>query len=169
MRRLTRTAKAAGAALLLSSGICFVQTLAPLPWPPEFPKALLPGASLDFSEKSNVVLSTISPAVVHHRENPQFIYDGRADVAPMYYHFGDYLKTRLPRDFDYVPLPNVPLPTEGNFRDTLAISTIRNARHKAAAAAWVEFIRSDAAATVYIRHGFDYSSNEERTRIVRGK
>ena len=87
--------------------------------------------------------STISPAIVHHRENPQFIYDGKADVAPMYYHFGDYLKTRLPRDFDYVSLP-----AEGNFRDELAISTIRNAQHKAAAAAWVEFIRSDAAATV---------------------
>jgi len=108
--------------------------------------------------------NTISPAVVHHRENPQFIHDGRADVAPMYYHFGDYLKTRLPRDFDYVLLPE-----EGNFRDALAISTIRNAQHKAAAAAWVDFIRSDAAATVYIRHGFDYVSNEERTRIVREK
>ncbi len=108
--------------------------------------------------------STILPAIVHHRENPQFIYDGRADVAPMYYHFGDYLKTRLPRDFDYVPLP-----PEGNFRDALAISTIRNVQHKAAAAAWVEFIQSDAAAAVYTRHGFDYASNEERTRIVRGK
>ena len=105
--------------------------------------------------------STISPAAVHHRENPQFIYDGLADVAPMYYHFGDYLKTRMPQYFDYVPLP-----AEGNLRDELAISMIRNAPHKAAAAAWVEFISSDAAAAVYNRNGFDYSSAEERARIL---
>ncbi len=105
--------------------------------------------------------STLSPAAVHHRENPQFIYDGLADVAPMYYHFGDYLRTRMPQYFDYVPLP-----AEGNFRDELAISMIRNAPHKAAAAAWVEFIRSDAAAAVYNRNGFDYASAEERARIL---
>jgi len=40
--------------------------------------------------------TTISPTVVHHRENPQFIADGKADVAPMYFHFGDYLKRTMP-------------------------------------------------------------------------
>src|SRR5207247_8565519 len=74
--------------------------------------------------------STISPIAVHHRENPQLIYDGAADVALMYYHFGDYLKSRMPEYFDYVTLP-----VEGNFRDELAISTIRNAPHKDAAGA----------------------------------
>ena len=104
--------------------------------------------------------STISPIAVHHRENPQFIYDGAADVALMYYHFGDYLKSRMPEYFDYVTLP-----VEGNFRDELAISTIRNAPHKDAAGAWTDFIRSDAAAVVYSRHGFDYAAVEERTRL----
>jgi len=104
--------------------------------------------------------STISPIAVHHRENPQFIYDGAADVALMYYHFGDYLKSRMPEYFDYVTLP-----VEGNFRDELAISTIRNASHKDAAGAWIDFIRSDAAAVVYNRHGFDYAAVEERTRL----
>jgi len=104
--------------------------------------------------------STVSPVAVHHRENPQFIFDGAADVAPMYYHFGDYLKTRMPEYFDYVALP-----AEGNFRDTLAISSIRGAQHKQAAAAWIEFIRSDAAAAVFNRHGFDYASTEERLRV----
>jgi hypothetical protein len=106
--------------------------------------------------------NTISPVAVHHRENPQFIFDGTADVAPMYFHFGDYLKTHLPQQFDYVPLP-----AEGNFRDELAISVIRNAPHPKAAAAWLEFIQSDAAAAVYERHGFDYASTQERTRTVR--
>lgn len=104
--------------------------------------------------------NTISPVAVHHRENPQFIYDGVADVAPMYYHFGDYLKRRLPEYFDYVALP-----AEGNFRDILAISLIRNAQHKAAGAAWLEFMRSEAAADVYERHGFDYAAGDERSRV----
>jgi molybdate transport system substrate-binding protein len=116
---------------------------------PQFPDLLLRKAS------------TISPFAVHHRENPQLIYDGTADVAPMYYHFGDYLKTRMPEHFDYVALPS-----EGNFRDQLAISLIRNARRSSAAAAWLEFIRSDTAAGVYSRHGFDYASAEERARTV---
>jgi hypothetical protein len=104
--------------------------------------------------------NTISPAAVHHRENAQFIYDGVADVAPMYYHFGDYLKRRRPEYFDYVALP-----VEGNFRDALAISLIRNAQHKAVGEAWLEFIRSDAAADVFERHGFDYAAGDERSRV----
>jgi molybdate transport system substrate-binding protein len=103
--------------------------------------------------------STISPVAVHHRENPQFIYDGIADVAPMYYHFGEYLKKRMPEHFDYVALP-----AEGNSRDELAISMIRDAPHRAAAAAWIEFIRTDSAAAVYQRYGFDYATAEERGR-----
>ena len=46
----------------------------------------------------------------------------------MYYHFGDYLKTRMPEHFDYVALPRA-----GNCRDELAGSMIRNAPHRAAA------------------------------------
>jgi ABC-type molybdate transport system substrate-binding protein len=103
--------------------------------------------------------STTSPVAVHHRENPQFIYDGVADVAPMYYHFGLYLKERMPEHFDYVGLPS-----EGNFRDALAVSLLRNAPHRAAAEAWIEFIRSDAAAAIYQKHGFDYATVEERLR-----
>jgi len=106
--------------------------------------------------------NTISPVAVHHRENPQFIADGKADVAPMYYHFGDYLKSRLPEQFDYVPLP-----PEGNFRDELAVSVIRNAPHPDTAKAWLDFLRSDAAAAVFNRNGFDYATTEERLRIVR--
>jgi molybdate transport system substrate-binding protein len=101
--------------------------------------------------------NTVSPVAVHHRENPQLIHDGLADVAPMYFHFGDYLKKRMPEHFDYVALP-----AEGNFRDELAISLIHNAPRRAAAAAWIDFIRSDVAAAVYTRYGFDYVTAEDR-------
>ena len=105
--------------------------------------------------------TTVSPAAVHHRENPQFIFDGVADVAPMYWHFGDYMKTRIPKHFDYVQLP-----AENNMRDELAVSLIRNAPRRNAALAWMQFIRSDAAATVYERHGFSYAAAEERARNI---
>jgi ABC-type Fe3+ transport system substrate-binding protein len=77
----------------------------------------------------------------------------------MYYHFGVYLKKHLPKEFDYVELPK-----EGNFLDVLAISMINNAPHRAAAQAWIEFIRSDAAAAVYQKNGFNYAPAEERAR-----
>ena len=97
-------------------------------------------------------------------DNLQFVcfkyLDDVADVAVMYYHFGDYLKSSMPEYFDYVSLP-----AEGNFLDQLAISRIRNAPHKDAAAAWIDFIRSDAAAAVYNRHGFDYADIAERSRV----
>ena len=104
--------------------------------------------------------TTISPLAVHHRENPQFIFDDIADVAPMYYHFADYLKNHMPAHFDYVTLPD-----KGNFRDELAISLIRNAPHKAAALAWIDFIRSDAAAGVYNANGFEYADAAERAKM----
>jgi molybdate transport system substrate-binding protein len=112
-----------------------------------------------FPERLMKKANTVSPAAVHHRENPQFIYDGVADVAPMYFHFGEYLKKKMPEHFDYVALP-----AEGNFRDELAIAMLNNAPRRAAAAAWIEFMRSDAAAAVYNHYGFDYVTADERRR-----
>ena len=104
--------------------------------------------------------STTSPVAVHHRENPQLIFDGVADVAPMYYHFGEYLKSPHARALRLCRRCR----SEGNFRDALAISLVRNAPHRAAAQAWIDFIRSDAAAAVYQKHGFDYATAEERMK-----
>ena len=66
----------------------------------------------------------------------------------------------MPEHFDYVTLS-----AEGNFRDELAISMIRNAPHREAASAWIDFMRSNATAAVYNRHGFDYAALEKRTRM----
>ena len=113
-----------------------------------------------FPERVLKKATTISPVSVHHREIPQFIYDDLVDVAPMYYHFGEYLKARMPSHFDYVALPE-----KGNFRDELAISLIRNAPHTAAALAWIDFMRSDAAAAIYNRNGFEYADAAERAKL----
>lgn len=106
--------------------------------------------------------NTISPEVVHHRENPQLIADGLADVAPMFWHFGDYLKRSFPDQFDYVLLPK-----EGNNFASMAVAMIKSSPRPRAAQAWTDFIQSDVAADVYTRNGFDYASQAERTKAVR--
>jgi len=111
-----------------------------------------------FADKVLAKPGTVLSYVVHHRENPQFIADGQADVAPMYFHFGDYLKKTFPQQFDYVPLPK-----EGNVIEELSIAKIRTAPHPLAAQAWIDFIRTDTAAAIFNRHGFDYAPLAERT------
>lgn len=101
--------------------------------------------------------STVSPASVHHRENSQFVYDGRADVAPMYTHLASYLQTALPDAFAVVQLPS-----EGNFIDALGISMIKSTDRPRAAQAWIDFMHTDEAAAVYARHGFVYAVAAER-------
>jgi ABC-type molybdate transport system substrate-binding protein len=115
------------------------------------------GLSKTVLAKSN----TLTPEYVHHRENPQFIAEQLADVAPMYYHFGEYLKARFPGVFDYVQLP-----PEGNTIDSLAIARIKSAPRPRAADAWMQFMRSDVAAAIYARHGFDPATSEERSKEV---
>lgn len=105
--------------------------------------------------------TTISPLIVHHRENPQFIADGKADVAPMYFHLGDYLKRTMPRLFDYIPLS-----TENNFIDSLGVAKIKNTQRETAAQAFIEFMRTDAAAAIYEHHGFDFAEAPERTIMI---
>jgi ABC-type molybdate transport system substrate-binding protein len=104
---------------------------------------------------------TICPEVVHHRENPQFIADGLADVAPMFWHLGDYQKRNFPDQFDYVLLPK-----EGNNFASIAIAIIKSAPRPRAAQAWTEFVQSDIAADIYTRNGFDYESAAERSKAV---
>lgn len=105
--------------------------------------------------------NTISPITVHHRENPQFIADNVADVAPMFYHFGDYLKSKMPELFDYVELPK-----EGNVIASLGIAKIKSAPRPQAADAWLEFMRTDIAAELYNKHGFTYAGHDERNQLV---
>jgi molybdate transport system substrate-binding protein len=105
--------------------------------------------------------TTVSPAFVHHRENPQFLADDMADVAPMYFHFGDYLKSRLPEVFDYVQLSS-----EGNAIDSFGIAQIKTSQRPRAADAWATFLRSDQAAAVFEKNGFVYAPPAERSTPI---
>ncbi|MEK7703896.1 MAG: substrate-binding domain-containing protein [Myxococcota bacterium] len=105
--------------------------------------------------------NTLSPLNVHHRENPQFIADGAADVAPMFYHFGQYLTATFPNTFDFVMLP-----AQGNVFGSLGITPIEGARHPEAAADWITFMRSEQARALYTKYGFNYATDAELNTLV---
>jgi accessory colonization factor AcfC len=114
---------------------------------------------------TNTILAkpnTLSPLNVHHRENPQFIADDAADVAPMFFHFGQYLTGAFPSTFDFVQLPDA-----GQVHPDLAMTKVVGGQHKDAAEAWIRFMRTQEARDIYTAHGFDYASDAElNTRVV---
>lgn len=119
-------------------------------------------AAADLADRVLAKPSTITPKVVHHRENPQFIADGHADVAPMYWHFGDYLKRHFPTEFEFVDLP-----ADGNEYALLGVASIQSSPRPRAARAWIEFLLSDTAAAIYERHGFTAVPRESRMQAIR--
>ena len=78
-----------------------------------------------FNKDSN---KWISGHRIHHREVPQAIADGHADVGMMFYHLALYVKNRFPEQFDIIPLGGTiesPLPMAGNKIGTLYAARIK--------------------------------------------
>lgn len=105
--------------------------------------------------------STIHPLRVHHRENPQMIFDGRADVAPMFFHFGKYLTAAFPDVFDFVMLPEA-----GNAIDAFGMALVEGSSHRRAAEQWLDFMRTEEAGRTYERHGFTFATAEELRTLI---
>ncbi len=105
--------------------------------------------------------STLHPVRVHHRETPQMIFDGRADVAPMYFHFGKYLTQIFPGVFGFVPLPEA-----GNHIDAFGVALVEGRRHSEAADRWLAFMRTGPARQIYEDHGFRYATPEELETFI---
>jgi ABC-type sulfate transport system substrate-binding protein len=93
---------------------------------------------------------TWMPQRVHHREAPQALADGLADVAPLYSHLASYLSEQMPGLFETVGLPS-----EGNHCDELSVAPLIGAANAANGAAWSDFLCSAPAAAILQRHGFD--------------
>jgi ABC-type molybdate transport system substrate-binding protein len=105
--------------------------------------------------------STLHPLRVHHREIPQLIASGRADVAPMYFHFGRHLTSVFPDLFDFVILPEA-----GKRAEVLGLALVEGGQHREAAKAWLEFMRSAEARQIYERHGFSYATQAELGTLI---
>jgi len=91
---------------------------------------------------------------IHHREAPQYVYDGRADVAVVYYHLALRYTRIFPEQFSIVPLTGegaTPADETGNEQTTYYLSTMQDPGEFGQA--FVEFCLTDEVAEIYRAHG----------------
>ena len=85
--------------------------------------------------------------LIHHREAPQCIADGRADVAVIYSHLALRYTRIFPDVFEQAPLPR----DEYNVTTNYAIGAVVNGNELAPELA--SFFLSDDVADAYTQHG----------------
>ncbi len=85
--------------------------------------------------------------LIHHREAPQAIADGRADVAVVYRHLALRYTRVFPEIFDHIPLPE----SERNVTTRYAIGLVDE--NQTRAGELFRYFLGDAAAAIYRYHG----------------
>lgn len=83
---------------------------------------------------------------IHHREVPQTIYSGAADVAVVYYHLALRYTHIFPNDFEFVKIE-----TNANVYTDYHIGLINNGGEWGQA--FLDFMFSEEALTLYAEHG----------------
>ena len=98
--------------------------------------------------------TTVFGECIHHREAPQALYDGRADVAMVYYHLALRYKRIFPDAFDFVHLGgNKEQPDAGstNVTTTYHVGLMKEAGDWGQL--FLEFLVSDSTTDIYVSHG----------------
>lgn len=98
--------------------------------------------------------TTVFGECIHHREAPQALYDGRADVAMVYYHLALRYSRIFADTFDFVPLGgNKELPEPGSAN----VATIYHVGLMKEAGDWgqlfLDFLFSEPTTDIYASHG----------------
>ncbi len=89
---------------------------------------------------------------IHHREAPQALADGRADVALIYYHLALRYTRIFPEYFEMVPLDDTPTaPATENVISAFHLALVDNGGEWGAAA--YDYLLGEEAAEIYARHG----------------
>ncbi len=102
--------------------------------------------------REKIEKEAIFSQVIHHREVPSFVYEGIADVAPLYFHFAYYYQNPL---FFKEPLFEYISFAEGEAEQGLyQVALMKEAVENELAKAWQEFLLTEKARNIYIRHGF---------------
>ena len=118
--------------------------------------ALLPGQQqgADFVQQKRLQDQVLFGHSIHHREAPQAIADGSADVAPVFYHLALRYVRIFPEHFEIVPLGGSatdPAPLPGHVLGTTSMGRIGDG------GMWGEwlmnYLMSADAAKIYERHG----------------
>lgn len=86
---------------------------------------------------------------IHHRQTPLWIMQGKADAGVT------WLSEALFQEQAGHPISHVVIPEAQNTRAVYAGAMVKNARHADAAQAWLTFIRSPEALTIFERYGFE--------------
>ena len=92
--------------------------------------------------------------LIHHREAPQYMADGRADVALVYYHLALRYTRIFPDLFDFIPLggdKENPQPSQNNVTTTYHIAPVVNGG--AFSETFYNFMLEDSVTEIYARHG----------------
>jgi hypothetical protein len=91
---------------------------------------------------------------IHHREAPQAVADGSADVAVVFYHLALRYTRIFPGLFDIVPLggrAEAPEPLPGNVIGTTHMGLVKDGGH------WgqqlIKYLESKEAMDIYLQHG----------------
>jgi len=100
--------------------------------------------------------NTVFGERIHHREAPQAIYSGNADVAMVYYHLALRYCRIFPENFDFIPLGGTkenPQPSQSNSCTDYHIGIMSNAGNPAVARLFVDFLLGGTGAAIYESHG----------------
>jgi hypothetical protein len=92
--------------------------------------------------------------LIHHREAPQAVFDGSADVAPVFFHLALRYKRIFPDCFDIVPLggsADDPDPLEGNVTVVTSMGLVGDGGSRGSRL--LGYLASDEAVKIYESHG----------------
>jgi ABC-type molybdate transport system substrate-binding protein len=98
--------------------------------------------------------NTVFGERIHHRELPQAIYSGHADVAVVYYHLALRYTRIFPEHFSFIPLlgeDSDPEQEFGNEQTTYHITTMN--QPGIYGTAFLDFCKSPEVAEIYQHHG----------------
>jgi len=92
--------------------------------------------------------------LIHHREAPQCLHDGKADVAVIYYHLALRYTRIFPELFEFIPLED----GTSNITTTYHIALVNHT--STMAQQLLEFMFDDAVTQIYVEHGLIRPQNE---------
>ncbi len=105
--------------------------------------------------REKIEKEALTSEFVHHREVPAMLYWGLVDVAPLYYHFALYYRSRefFPEPlFDYIEFE------EGRAARSEYQVALSSECRSELAFAFKEFLLSEEARRIYGRYGFEETS-----------
>lgn len=112
------------------------------------------GMGSDFLQAKTSQGQVVFGERIHHREAPQAVADGTADVAPVFYHLALRYVRIFPDHFEIVPLGGSvedPEPFPGNVTGTTSMGLIGNGGSWGSR--FLEYLASDKAIKTYESHG----------------